>query len=82
MKPFALPSGYARIKLVTSFHELVTTPFADGVNALCWQRTLTGDFGEVVGHLNAGDGITTLDDDLIKSLPVSAAGRAASLSSP
>ena len=77
MTPFTLPSGYARIKLVTSFQELVTTPFADGVNALCWRRTLTGDFGEVVGQLNAGEGITTLDDALLKSLPVSAAGRAA-----
>jgi Protein of unknown function (DUF1826) len=77
MTTFTLPSGYARIKLVTSFHELVSTPFADGVNALCWQRTLTGDFGEVVERLGAGEGITTLDDDLLKNLPVSAAGRAA-----
>ena len=77
MTPFTLPSAYARIKLVTSFHELVTTPFADGVNALCWQRTLTGDFSEVVDHLNAGEGITTLNDALIRNLPVSPAGRAA-----
>ena len=77
MMPFTLPPGYTRTKLVNSFHELVTTPFADGVNALCWQRMLQGDFGEVVEHLGAGEGITTLDDARLLRLPVSAAGRAA-----
>jgi hypothetical protein len=32
--------GYPRIQQVNSFQELVSTPFAGGVNALCWQRTL------------------------------------------
>ena len=77
MTPLNLPPGYSRIKLVNSFHELATTPFADGVNALCWQRTLTGDFGEVVRQLAVGEGITTLDDAQIDALPVSTAGRAA-----
>ena len=77
MTPFILPPGYARIQLVNSFHDLVTTSFKDGINALCWQRTLSGDFGEVVEHLNISEGITTLDDSRLNSLPVSAAGRAA-----
>ena len=77
MTPFALPAGYARIKTVNSFHELVTTSFADGVNALCWRRTLPGDFGEVVELLGAGEGIVTLDDAGLLSLPVSDASRAA-----
>jgi len=71
------PPNYPRIKVVNSFHELVTTPFAGGVNALCWPRTLAGDFGEVVERLGAGEGIVTLDDTRLRSLPVSAAGRAA-----
>ena len=77
MTSFTLPSNYARIKLVQSFHELVTTHFESGVNALCWQRTLAGDFGEVVEHLAVSEGITTLDDARLDSLAVSAAGRAA-----
>ncbi len=77
MPPFTLPTGYARIKRVHSFHELVTTPFGGGINALCWPRTLLGDFSEVVAHLGEGEGITTLDDARLASLPVSAAGRAA-----
>ncbi len=60
-----------------SFQELVATPFDDGVNALCWERTLVGDFDEVIRHLGGGEGIITLDDALLRSLPVSAAGRAA-----
>jgi len=77
MTPFTLPPGYTRIKVVKSFHELVTTPFVSGVNALCWPRTLAGDFGEVVEQLGVSEGITTLDDARLASLPVSAAGRAA-----
>jgi hypothetical protein len=77
MTPFTLPPGYSRLKLVESFHELVTTPFAVDVNALCWPRALPGDFGEVVARLGAGEGIVTLDDARLRSLPVSAAGRVA-----
>ena len=48
MTPLILPTGYHRIKIVNSFHERVSTPFGDGINAMCWQRTLAGDFREVV----------------------------------
>lgn len=75
--PFVPPSGYRRVKVVKSFDELVTTPLDDGVNALCWQRTLSGDFSEVVAQLGASEGITTLDDARLEALAVSAAGRAA-----
>ncbi len=77
MTPFPLPSGYPRIKLVHSFHELVTTPFENGVNALCWARTLPGDFSEVVSQLGGNGGITTLDEERLEGLTLSAAGRVA-----
>ncbi len=77
MSPLALPPGYARIKVVNSFDELVTTPFANGINALCWQRTLAGDFSEIVKLLAVSDGITTLDDSKLHDLPVSPAGKVA-----
>jgi hypothetical protein len=77
MTPFTLPPGYARIKAVSSFHELVTTPFADGINALCWPRMLPGNFCEVVELLGSGEGIISINDRRLQSLPVSAAGRAA-----
>jgi len=77
MTPLTLPLGYTRIKRVKSFHELVTTRFADGINALCWQRTLPGNFSEVVQQLGIGQGITTVDESLLAGLSVSAAGRVA-----
>jgi len=77
MTPFSLPPGYDRIQRVQSFHELVTTPLDQGVNALCWPRTLAGDYGEVVRHLEVPEGIRALDLELLQALPVSAAGRVA-----
>ena len=68
---------YYRIKTVQSFAELIGTAFADGVNALCWPRTLPGDFGEVVERLGAGEEIVTVEEDQLAALQVSAAGRTA-----
>lgn len=65
------------IRIVASFEDLVSTPFADGVNALCWRRSLPGDFTEVVAHLGPGQGIVPLDEERLLSLPVSHAGRMA-----
>ncbi len=75
--PFSPPAGYSRIKVVTSFQELVTTRFSGGINALCWQRSLPGDFSEIAQCLGVRKGITTLDDSRLRALPVSAAGRTA-----
>ncbi|MEY4484486.1 MAG: hypothetical protein RL693_1938 [Verrucomicrobiota bacterium] len=77
MSSFILSSDYPRIKRVQSFHELITTPFGDSVNALCWQRQLPGDFGEVVARLAISEGITTLEEATLRSLPVSEAGKIA-----
>ena len=83
MIPFSLPSRYARIKRVRSFEELVTTRFEDGVNALCWERELPGNFAEVVNGLGGGTGlgvgITTLEEERLRELSasVSDAGRMA-----
>ncbi len=77
MNPLVALRGYPSVRVVASFDELVATPFADGVNALCWPRTLPGDFGEVVAHLEVGLGITTLEEARLIGLPVGPAGRAA-----
>ena len=77
MTALALPPGSTRIKRVHSFEELVSTPFANGVNALCWERSLPGDFEEVVAAVGAGEGIVTLDEARLRTLPVGAAGREA-----
>ena len=77
MSRLLVPPEYPRIKVVSSFGELITTPFSGAVNALCWPRTLSGDFAEVVRLIGPGEEITTIDDAKLQSLPVSAAGQAA-----
>lgn len=72
-----MPSSSPQIRSVTRFQELLTTPLANGINALCWERSLAGDFGEVVRLLGAGEGIVRLDEARLRDLPLSAAGRAA-----
>ena len=66
-----------RIRVVETFAELLTTPLTEPINAVCWQRELRGDFAEVVRLLAAHRGIATIDEDLLRSLPVTAAGRLA-----
>ena len=77
MSLFTPPPGYTRIKVVKSFEELVTTRFEGGINALCWQRTLRGNFSEVVERLGVTEGITTLDESILRPLSLSVEGRAA-----
>jgi hypothetical protein len=77
MNPFCLPLDYPRIRRVNSFQELINTRFADGINALCWERTMRGDFGEVVQRLGVSEEVTPIDEARLSELSVSAAGRAA-----
>jgi hypothetical protein len=78
--PFRMSSSAsypACVHAVTRFDELLTTPLTRGINALCWERTLAGDFSEVVRLLGAAEGIVRLDEARLWGLPVSAAGRVA-----
>ena len=77
MSSFSPPPGYNRIKTVGDFRELAATPFHNGVNALCWQRTLSGDFGEIVALLDTGDGLTAIDDGRLNALRLTPAGETA-----
>ncbi len=60
--------------MVASFAELVATPFAAGVNAVCWPRVLDGNFGEVVRLLGAGEEVEILTEERLRALPLSASG--------
>lgn len=74
---FQTDSAGRRVRQVASFDALLTTPFEGEVNALCWQRTLPGDFGEVVAKLSGGAGIVAVSDDEIAALDLSPLGRLA-----
>lgn len=70
-------ADHARIRRVGSFQELITARFEKGINALCWERTLPGDYREVVAALGGGQGIVTLEEAVLAGLKVSALGRVA-----
>ncbi len=72
-----ISAGHPNVRLVSSFEELAGTPFADGVNALCWPRALDGDFSEIVTRVGPLDEIVTLDEDDLASLALSPDGRRA-----
>jgi hypothetical protein len=67
----------ACVQQVNSFDELVATPFVGAVNALCWARTLPGDFEAVVSHLGDGPSVEPLSGEQLRALPLSASGIAA-----
>lgn len=74
---FSLPPNHPRIRRVHSFEELAATRFAAGVNALCWQRELPGDFAAVVAALGSGEGVRVLEENELQQFPVGPAGRLA-----
>jgi hypothetical protein len=65
------------IKLVPSFPSLLSTPFDHGVNALCWERSLPGDYAEVVRLLGPGEGIVALEEERLRRLELSGKGKEA-----
>jgi hypothetical protein len=77
MAPFSLPLDYPRIRRVASFSELVATPFEAGINAICWERELKGDFAEVVLALGTISGVEPLEESQLAALRLSAAGQQA-----
>ncbi len=72
--PFFPPANSECIKVVHSFEELAGTPFAHGVNALCWPRSLDGDFAEIVEKIASGEAMTLLDASLLERLNASPGG--------
>lgn len=66
-----------QIHCVSNFEELVTTPFQGAMNAVCWSRTLTGDFEEIVNKLAATEDITVVDEADLLALALSDEGKLA-----
>ncbi len=77
MSALVLPQDYPRLRVVAGFAELSSASFEDGVHALCWQRELSGDFGEIVRHFAGNEGITSIDVDQLIGLALSPTGRVA-----
>lgn len=66
-----------QVRTVESFTALLEARWDNGINALCWPRTLAGDFAEVANALGMGEGIVPLDESRLRSLLPSPAGQLA-----
>jgi hypothetical protein len=62
---------------VTNFEDLVATPFHGATNAICWNRTLTGDFGEIAKKVELNENITVLEPEQLCALQLSEQGQLA-----
>ena len=66
-----------QIQLVTTFNELVATPFVGNINAMCWERKLIGDFAEIVEKIKPTENITSIEPDELLALELSEQGNLA-----
>ncbi|MDP2385785.1 MAG: hypothetical protein Q8M29_05405 [Bacteroidota bacterium] len=66
-----------QIHCVTSFQDLVSTPFHGDVNAICWARKLSGDFAEIVKKVELNGNIAELDQEELCELKLSEQGQLA-----
>lgn len=72
-----LLSGTPQVGVVSSFSGLIHTEFSGFVNALCWQRDLTGNFNEIVSGLQLKENITEVSAEDLLELSLSEQGNQA-----
>lgn len=72
-----VPHASNQIHYVTNFQDLVSTPFQEEINAICWTRELKGDFAEIVNKIELTENITTLEQEELSELQLSQQGQLA-----
>lgn len=70
-------SDNTQIRAVSSFSELVNSNFHGDMNALCWSRSLLGDFKEIVAKLELKENITEVSIEDLLALQLSENGNLA-----
>lgn len=63
-----VPVAGSQLLYVNSFDELVSIPFNGAINAICWSRTLVGNFEEIVYKAAAEENITVLEPAALNAL--------------
>ncbi|RFS26733.1 hypothetical protein DVR12_02805 [Chitinophaga silvatica] len=66
-----------QIQCVSNFQDLVSTPFNGEINAICWNRNLTGDFSEIVEKVKLSGNITIIEQEELLELQLSEQGQLA-----
>jgi hypothetical protein len=67
----------SQVHYVSTFGELVKTPFTGEFNAMCWTRDLAGDFAEIVRVVESDENITELGEEALRELTLSEQGQLA-----
>jgi hypothetical protein len=70
-------SSNKHIREVSSFIDLVTTSFLGEINALCWKRSLKGDFSEIVEKFHFTGNMIEIDEEDLMELELSPQGQLA-----
>jgi len=70
-------SDRAQVAVVSTFSHLMDTVFKGEVNAACWQRTLMGDFKEIVSKLKLKANLTEVSMEDLQALELSEKGHIA-----
>lgn len=70
-------SSNKHIREVSSFHDLVTTSFQGEINAICWKRSLKGDFSEIVEKIHFTGNMIEIDEEDLMELVLSPQGQLA-----
>jgi hypothetical protein len=63
-----------QIQWVNNFQDLVSSPFHDKINAICWTRKLGGDFSEIVNQIELNSNIVEVHKDQLLELKLSHQG--------
>jgi hypothetical protein len=66
-----------QIHCVANFQNLISTPFQEDFNAICWKRELKGDFYEIVKNIEAKENITLINEKELLKLQLSEQGQLA-----
>ena len=66
-----------QIQCVDDFKDLISTPFHEDINAICWNRNLIGDFSEIVEKLTTKGNITEVHFEELFELELSKEGQLA-----
>lgn len=74
-----IPSNFKheQIRSVSSFSELISTELIGKQNAVCWERSLDGDFEEIATKIILKENITELSKEDLLALELSAQGQKA-----
>lgn len=66
-----------QVQKVELFRDLISTPFQGDINAICWSRSLVGDFSEIVNLVVLEGNMSELDEEDLLEMQLSESGQQA-----